>query len=126
MVVNTSLVKATEKEILELNDDGVCVLFWHVPRSRNKEADALANNGLGELVNHLTWIKESHKMNIRYKSELVFRHTSSLNAKSKVLHDPFLQPVFVQSPRPVYCELVSPDFEMFPLRSPALRKGYVY
>ena len=42
-VANAELYKAIEQEIHQLNALDVEVLFWHVPRSRNEEADALAN-----------------------------------------------------------------------------------
>ena len=42
-VVNASLFKEVDKHVRQLNDHGVHVLFWHVPRARNREADALAN-----------------------------------------------------------------------------------
>ena len=50
-VVNASLFKSIEKLVLELNDNGVYVSFLHVPRSRNKDADALANSRLSESRN---------------------------------------------------------------------------
>ena len=42
-VVNAGLFVAVEDELLFLNSLGVEILFWHVLRSRNKEADAMAN-----------------------------------------------------------------------------------
>ena len=45
-VVNADLFKAIEKEIVALNDRGVQVQFWHVPRDQNTMADLLANHRL--------------------------------------------------------------------------------
>ncbi|KAI9774367.1 MAG: hypothetical protein M1840_004261 [Geoglossum simile] len=42
-VTNVSLFKELVRLVTELNERGVEVLFWHVPRERNQEADALAN-----------------------------------------------------------------------------------
>ncbi|MCJ1359271.1 MAG: hypothetical protein MMC33_009272 [Icmadophila ericetorum] len=42
-VVNAELFRQVEEKIVDLNASGVEVLFWHVPRARNKEADAWAN-----------------------------------------------------------------------------------
>ena len=44
-VINADLFRRVDQKVMGLNDLGVEVLFWHVPRSRNKEADALANAG---------------------------------------------------------------------------------
>ena len=44
-VMNAILFKQIEDKVTKLNDLGVEALFWHVSRSRNGEADALANAG---------------------------------------------------------------------------------
>lgn len=42
-VINQGLFQAMDQQVQDLNNQGVEVLFWHVPRERNREADALAN-----------------------------------------------------------------------------------
>ncbi|KAL9115623.1 MAG: hypothetical protein Q9187_007223 [Circinaria calcarea] len=44
-VTNADLFQDVNQMVTKLNQHGVEVLFWHVPRSQNKEADALANAG---------------------------------------------------------------------------------
>ena len=46
-VFNADLFRSIDQQIIELNNAGVEVLFWHVLRSRNKEADRLANDAFG-------------------------------------------------------------------------------
>ena len=46
-VTNMELFKAIDYEIDELFRIGVIVVFWYVPRAKNKEADALCNAALG-------------------------------------------------------------------------------
>ena len=43
MVTNADLFQQIERQIATMNTNGIEVLFWHVPRSRNEEADSLAN-----------------------------------------------------------------------------------
>ncbi|KAK0513698.1 hypothetical protein JMJ35_003420 [Cladonia borealis] len=43
-VANGELFQQVEQKIIDLNDLGVEVLFWQVPRSQNQEADTLANS----------------------------------------------------------------------------------
>ncbi|KAI9859797.1 MAG: hypothetical protein M1813_006514 [Trichoglossum hirsutum] len=45
-VANASLFRRLEDLVLKLNKLNVEVLFWHVPRELNKDADRLANAGL--------------------------------------------------------------------------------
>jgi ribonuclease HI len=45
-VTNASLFKRLEQLVTELNKLNVEVLFWHVPRERNQEADTWANMAL--------------------------------------------------------------------------------
>lgn len=42
-VVNAKLFQDIDEQIGWMNEEGIQVLFWHVPRARNEEADALAN-----------------------------------------------------------------------------------
>ena len=42
-VANAELYRAVERKVHQLNALDIEVMFWHVPRSRNEEADALAN-----------------------------------------------------------------------------------
>ena len=44
-VTNADLFQDVNQVVTMFNEFGVEVLFWHVPRSQNKEADALANAG---------------------------------------------------------------------------------
>lgn len=43
-VLNVELFKEIDQKVFKLNDMGIKVLFWHVLRARNKEADELAND----------------------------------------------------------------------------------
>ncbi|KAF5120837.1 Ribonuclease H [Metarhizium anisopliae] len=45
-VANASLFKKLQELVAELNERKVEVLFWHVPRERNKQADMWANMAL--------------------------------------------------------------------------------
>ena len=45
-VTNQNLFQEIDTEVDDLNELGVQVFFWHVPRARNKEADALCNAAL--------------------------------------------------------------------------------
>lgn len=44
--MNGTLFKTLDDLVLQLNDCGVEVLFWHVLRAGNREADMLANRAL--------------------------------------------------------------------------------
>ncbi|KAJ9629877.1 hypothetical protein H2203_002261 [Taxawa tesnikishii (nom. ined.)] len=57
-VTNADLFKALEKAVRQLNSLGVEVLFWHVPRSLNQEADLLANFALN------AWEEIESKINL--------------------------------------------------------------
>lgn len=46
LVVNSALFQKLQKLVSDLNSIGVEVLFWHVRREFNKEADKLANESL--------------------------------------------------------------------------------
>lgn len=46
-VTNAALFQAIDAKVTEMNGDGIEVLFWHVPRARNEEADELANAAFG-------------------------------------------------------------------------------
>ena len=43
-VTNADLFQSIDLKITGLNDDGIEVLFWYVPKARNQEADDLAND----------------------------------------------------------------------------------
>lgn len=45
-VMNTALFKELEQFVLLLKAENVEILFWHVPRAYNQQADQLANNAL--------------------------------------------------------------------------------
>lgn len=45
-VTNRALFEWLDNSVRSLNDMGVQVLFWHVTRDRNREADRLANDFL--------------------------------------------------------------------------------
>ncbi|KAL8686828.1 MAG: hypothetical protein Q9218_006836 [Villophora microphyllina] len=49
-VTNADLFMEIDKLIDNLNELGIGVSFWHVPRVRNKEADLLANAALDEAL----------------------------------------------------------------------------
>jgi ribonuclease HI len=40
------LFEKLDRQVTELNDMGVEVLFWHVPHEQNREAEKLANMAL--------------------------------------------------------------------------------
>lgn len=42
-VTNAALFREVDDLIGRLEDAGICVLFWHVPREQNADADALVN-----------------------------------------------------------------------------------
>ena len=45
-LVTNRLFEKLDRQVAELNDMGVEMLFWHVSRERNREADKLANMAL--------------------------------------------------------------------------------
>lgn len=45
-VANASLFRKLQELVILLNERKVEVLFWHIPRERNKEADMWANMAL--------------------------------------------------------------------------------
>ena len=42
-IQNATLFQAIESQVTQANDNGMGVPFWQVPRSRDKEANALAS-----------------------------------------------------------------------------------
>ena len=52
-VVNATLYRLIEEMVHRLKTMGIEVLFWHVPRDRNKEADAIAISSLDDKLDDL-------------------------------------------------------------------------
>lgn len=42
-VTNAALFQKLDEKVEAMGGDGIGVMFWHVPRARNEEADELAN-----------------------------------------------------------------------------------
>ncbi|KAI9828829.1 MAG: hypothetical protein M1819_006536 [Sarea resinae] len=59
-VVNASLFRQLDRQIMDLNQLDVEVNFWHVPRARNEQADRLANDAL-----HHNWSEADEEERIR-------------------------------------------------------------
>jgi ribonuclease HI len=55
-VVNGDLLRSLDQCVVSLEEEGVNVCFWHVPRTQNQQADKLANAALdGVDYKQFTW-----------------------------------------------------------------------
>lgn len=55
-VVNADLLRDLDERVVWLEDEGVNMRFWHVPRAQNQQADKLANAALdGVDYKQFTW-----------------------------------------------------------------------
>ncbi|MCJ1454229.1 hypothetical protein MMC28_004581 [Mycoblastus sanguinarius] len=52
-VQNALSFKEIDQKVTEMNEIGIQVLFWHVPRTRNQEADRLANAAFESNVSNI-------------------------------------------------------------------------